>query len=416
MTDLAHDGPRTDDRGRLVPWWEGLSRGRRVLVATVVAIVVANAALAGARSLLGGDPGGPASSSFSTGGDGLEGYADLLRADGREVVRLRERVEPGAADTGATIVLADPGGLDPTEGQVLVDFATDGGRLVVAGPSTAPLVSAATGAPIAATTADPAPRLEVWLPGGPAGEARELAGDRGRRWRDLGALVPVAGADGDPAIVVGSAGEGTVVAVADAALLHNAVLADADNAALALALVGDRDGPVIFVESVHGFSASGLDAVPPGWKWAAAGLAVALLVGLWAAGDRFGPPEPQRRELRPPRRDHVEAVAAGLDRAGAGPAEATGPLAAAEWAALVDRLGLGADASPAVVADALERVGEDPAVVARLTGPAPDLGSALAVGTMAARRQRLARGGPVAGAVEDPATVPTDPSPGGPTP
>lgn len=414
MTVSTRDASPAVGRGRLVPWWEGLGRGQRVLVAALVAVVVANAALAGTRSLLGGEPGGPASSSFSTGADGLEAYADLLRADGRGVVRLRERVGPDDVDPGATIVVTDPGGLDPTEARALVDVVADGGRLVVAGPGAAPLVRATTGTPLEPVTADAADRLSVWVPGGPVGAARELAGDRGGRWRAAGPLVPVAGADDQPAIVAGAAGRGTVVALADAALLHNAVLADADNAALGLALVGARDRRIVFVESVHGHSAAGLDAVPPGWKWAGAGLVAALVVALWSAGTRFGPPEPQRRALRPPRRDHVEAVAAGLDRAGAGPADAAGPLAATEWADLVARLGLRADASPAVVAAALERVGEDPLVVDELTTPPADLDAALAVGRRAAHRRRTLH--PGTGARRHPDTVPTDPAPGGPTP
>lgn len=145
------------------------------------------------------------------------------------------------------------------------------------------------------------------------GAARELAGDRGGGLLATGPLVPVAGAGTRPTVLVGAVGEGRVVALADAGPLQNVSLGQADNAAFALAAAGDRDRPVVFVESVHGYGASGLDAVPAAWKWAAAGLVVALLAGLWAAGTRFGPAEPGARALRPPRRDHVEAVAAGLD-------------------------------------------------------------------------------------------------------
>jgi hypothetical protein len=280
----------------------------------VVAVVVLNAALAGVRSLLGSEPGGPVSSSFGTGTDGLEGYADLLAAEGRAVTRLRDPVTADALPAGATVVVADPDSLTPAEARALVGALQGGSRLVLAGQATTDLLAAVSGAPVRWERDEAVDRLAVWVPGEDTGVARELAGDRGGRWVEVGPLVPLAGSGDRPALVAGPVGDGRVVALTDAEPLHNANLADADNAAFALALAGAADSPVVFVESVHGFSASGLDAVPPAWKWTAAGLAQALIAAMWCAGARFGPPEPQRRELRPPRRDHVEAVAANLDR------------------------------------------------------------------------------------------------------
>ncbi|CAN5909924.1 hypothetical protein BH23ACT2_BH23ACT2_19490 [soil metagenome] len=313
-------------------WWNGLGRGPQVLVALVAAVVILNAALAGVRSVLGGDPGGPVSSSFGTGTDGLEGYADLLAADGRAVTRLREPVTADALGPGFTVVVADPDAVTPDEARALVGAARGGGRLVLAGQATTDLLGAVSRTPVRWERDDPVDRLAVWVPGDVTGVAEEVAGDRGGRWADVGPLVPLLGAGDRPALVAGPVGDGEVVALADAELLHNANLADGDNAAFALALAGS-DAPVVFVESVHGFSASGLDAVPPAWKWSAAGLALALLAALWCAGARFGPPEPQRRELRPPRRDHVEAVAADLDRVTPDPLDLAGALEVAAVAA-----------------------------------------------------------------------------------
>jgi hypothetical protein len=187
---------------------------------------------------------------------------------------------------------------------------------VLAGAVNEPILAAATGH--AVTHVDGAAgELRVWVPNPVTGSAEVLAGDRGGRWEDVGPLVPLAGGAGRAAVVAGPAGGGEVVALADASLLHNANLARADNAAFGLGLAGAGGRPVVFLESVHGFGGSGADAVPDSWKWALGGAAVALLVGVWSAAARFGPPEPQRRELRPPRRDHVDAVAAALDQAGA---------------------------------------------------------------------------------------------------
>ncbi len=303
-------------------WWNRLPRGQRVLVGVIALVVAVNVGLAGVRSLVGGEPGGPVSSSFSTGADGLEGYADLLRAEGHAVTRLRTPPGPRDLPSSATVVLADPKQLGQAEVDALGAFLRGGGRLVLAGAATEPIVAAAAGRPV--THVDVAARdLRVWVPSTATGSARDLAGDRGGRWRDVGPLVPVAGSDGHDgagagaAVVAGPAGPGEVVALADASLLHNTNLARADNAAFGLGLAGADGRPVVFLESVHGFGQEGADAVPDSWKRALAGAAIALLVGVWSAAARFGPPEPQRRELRPPRRDHVDAVAAALDQAGA---------------------------------------------------------------------------------------------------
>lgn len=294
-------------------WFGGLGRAQQAAVLVLGLLVAVNLALAGVRSLTGGDPGGPTSSSFSTGSDGLEGYADLLRADGRSVERLRGSVVEGDLSPGATAVVADPAQLEEAEARALATFVADGGRLVLAGEAATPLLGSLLGGPVERTEVEPQDRLTVWLPLADVGAARELAGDRGGRLDAVGPLLPVAGSGTRAAVLAGDVGRGRVVVLADAGPLQNVSLDQADNAAFALAAAGDPNRPVVFVESVHGFAASGLDAVPPAWKWTAAGLVVALALGLWAAGTRFGPAEPDRRAHRPPRRDHVEAVAAGLD-------------------------------------------------------------------------------------------------------
>src|SRR5690606_36672413 len=154
--------------------------------------------------------------------------------------------------------------------------------------------------------------------------AVEIAGDRGGRWSDPGSVLPMAGVSSKPTLLMDSVSEGTVVALADSDPLQNKNLAEAYIAALALALAGP-ERPVVFAESVHGYASTGLSAIPTHWKWAAAGLGIALLAGLWSAGTRFGPPEPGAWALRPPRRDHVDAVAAALEaterRAGTVPSD-----------------------------------------------------------------------------------------------
>lgn len=332
-------------------WWRRLGTGQRVAVVCVVVVLGLNVVLSAIGSILGGEPGGPASSSFSTGADGLEGYADLLERAGHPVTRLREPVRAADLPADATAVIADPEQLEPSEAKALARFVAGGGRLLVAGRDGAPVVQAVTGTPVEWVLRGDAARLRVWVPAPEVGDARVLVGDQGGRWRNVGPFVPVAGASDEPAVIVGAVGRGSVVAVADAAVLHNQNLARADNARFALAAAGDDRRPVVFVESVHG-GVTGWAAVPSSWRWTLLGIAVTGLVAVWAAGVRFGPPEPAARQLRPPRLDHVEALAADLDR---------------------------------------------------VTPPPADLAAALAEGAQAAARERHARG------QADPDTVPADP-------
>lgn len=298
-------------------WWHDRSRGQRVAIVVVGGVVAANALLSGLGAIVGAQPGGPVSSSLSTGEGGLEGWADLAADAGHPVRRARE---PGALSTsevldgGATVIIADPERFDDRD---LAALAGHDGRVVLLGGSSAPLASAAAGREVGWEGGDAADELRTWVPVASLGGAEVIAGDRGGRWRDVGELVPVVGDAQGPAVVASA--DGSVVALADAAPLANDALARADNAALALGLLGDPETPVVFVESVRATGPTGLAAAPTAWRWAGAGLALALAVGLWAAGARFGPPEPDARTLRPPRRDHVAALAADLDRAGGDP-------------------------------------------------------------------------------------------------
>lgn len=318
-----------------------MTKQRWVLV-VVGAVVLVNVIVSAVGSLVGGgNPGGPAASSFSTGSDGLEAYADLLAAEGHPVARLDEGASVQPVAPSATIVVADPGELSAAETQALVSHVVGGGRLVLAGESSEAVVRAVTGSAVRWRDGDAADELRIWIPTSETGAAQTLAGDGGGRWSDVGGLLPVAGAGSEPAIVTAAVGEGSVVALADALVLDNAHLDEADNAELGLALAGPADGPVAFLESVHGYADSGLEAVPTPWKWTAAGLVVAAAIGLWAAGTRFGPPERAQRRFPPVRLDHVEAVAADLARVTPPPADLDEALRQGAADAALERRRLG---------------------------------------------------------------------------
>ena len=146
--------------------------------------------------------------------------------------------------------------------------------------------------------------------------------------------------------------------LADSSPLQNRLLGEADNAALALALSGR--GPLTFVESVHGYGpARGLAALPARFGWALIGLALAALVFMVARGRRLGPPEPERRDLPPPRRAYVDALAATMAR-GRDREEAVAPVRAEARRRLARRAGLGPQADPDAWRAAARAAGLEP--------------------------------------------------------
>lgn len=237
------------------------------------------------------------------------------------------------------------------------------------------------GAP--APTGDAPRKLRVAAPAPETTGVREVLASGERAWTDAGGGLPLLAADGRTGAVALDVGRGRLILLADAGPLQNRALAEADNAALALGLAGARGSDVWFVESVHGYEeATGLAAIPGRWVLAVAGLTLAALLFGVAQGRRFGPPERIRRELDPPRRAYVEALAASLART-QDRGSAVEPVRAAARAALGRRSGLGADADDERWRRAAERLGLAEDEVAALTSDAaPDL---LATGRALAR-------------------------------
>lgn len=391
--DAPGSSASNDAAGGAGGWWRRLGRGQRVVVVVLAVVVGANVALAALGGIVGKAPGGPVSSSFGTGRGGLRGWSELLARRGHRVDRLRGDLAGRVLDGSETVVLADPdpGDLSAADGRSLVSFLRRGGRLVLAGPTTGAIAQGLTGEDVVLASTSVG-TVRVWVPAVETRGVTTLAGAE-VAWSDRSGLLPVAGSGGgDPVVLIGEVGPGHLVAVADASVFQNRLLDRADNAAFALAVVGPRSRPVVFVESVHGYGVTGLAAVPSSWKWALAGLGLALVVGLWSAGARFGGPEPDRRQLRPARRDHVEAVAADLDRVVRSDAEVVAPLVASTRAALSERVGAPADASPELLWARGRSAGLDEVDLAALLQPVTGPGQAQRVGAVAADRQRAAHG------------------------
>jgi len=337
-------------------WWRGLSPTARRILALVGVVVALNLALGMVRSIVGTTPGGPTSSSYATGDDGLAAYADLLHERGHAVVRLRTPLDEARLSPNETLVVADPDQLSSDEADAVAAFVRAGGRLVAAGPRTNPALRRLLGTDLDWSAAG----AESARPVVPVGEVAAVAEVRSRgngSWRHAAGGLPVL-ADGPRVLAaVATVDGGRVVALADASVLHNRYLDQADNAAFAVAAAGEPARPVRFAEAGHGYVDSvGLGALPSRWKWALFLGAVAGLAWMWSKGRRFGPPDELARELPPPRRAYVDAVGATLAKTGE-PAAAARPLQRAARRRVVARAGLPPNAPDGDVVAAAQRLG-----------------------------------------------------------
>jgi hypothetical protein len=228
-------------------------------------------------------------------------------------------------------------------------------------------------------------------PGATVASAHGLDGVRRVRtagegtWADAGAARPLVTAGGRTVVALARVGRGRIYLLADSSPLQNRLLANADNAAFGLALAGPPARPVDFLESYHGYGrSSGLAALPLAWKLLLGGLALAALVYMVARGRRFGPPQREGRDLPPPRREYVEALAAGIARAGRRD-EAVEPVRRAAREALLRRTALAPDSGERTVREAAGRFGLSEAETDSLFDPVRTDADVLAVGRVLAR-------------------------------
>ena len=359
--------------------WRSMRPGARVVVAVAAAILGLNLLTAGVTVISGGSgPGGPTSSSYATGRDGLAAYAELLARHDHPVQQLRVSLDRVDLHPGTTLVIADPTGMTEAEGGALAAFVTAGGRLLVAGSGAEPVLAGIPdGGPEwgggRVDSAGPlVPVAEV------AGVARVEASGAGS-WRRAGGTLPVLGGPDGVLATVASVGAGRVVALADASPLQNRLLARADNAAFGLAAVGEGR-PVAFAEAHHGYErGTGLGAVPLRWRWALAGGFLAAIVWMWSRGRRLGPPDDVELVAPPARRDYVEAMAGALAKTRQ-PEVAVAPLQDRARRRLAARTGLPADAGEAELRQAAAHLALPPADVDALFRPCRTDDDIVAVG------------------------------------
>ena len=370
--------------------WRALSPWTRRLVVLAWALLGVNAGLAGLEAVTGGgDPSGPDASSYATAPRGLAAFAQLLEDQGHPVRRLRAPLDELELDPEATLVVAGARDLRAAEAGAVARFVEAGGRLIVAGDAPGPALRALAGgadwSPTSASPARPlAPVPEV------SGVGTVAAAGTGS-WSDAGASLPVLAGDDAILATVSTQGRGRVVALADASVWDNRRLAEADNAAFGLAAAGEGGRPVDFAEAHHGYGqARGLAAVPWRWRWALGGGLVAVLVAMWSRGRRLGPPEDAERDLPPPRRAYVDALAASLVRTRR-PAESLAPLQAAARRRVAERAGLAPDAGDEEVRRAAAAIGLSAADVDALLRPVRSDDDVVAAGRALAGVERAGR-------------------------
>lgn len=370
----------------------------RVVVGLVAVVFVLNLAAIAAGSLNPGSPQGPPSSSYSTADAGVGAYADLLEDRGYDVRRQRGSLADAVLRPDETLVLLDPEDLPPEEVAALRRFVSDGGRLVAGAHAPGWLSGLLGDGPTwVDRAADGEDRPVVPVPE-LRGVDRVTAPGRGS-WEDPGRTLPALGTPSRTLLVVTTLERGRVALLADTSPLRNAWLDQADNAALGVALAGEPGERVVFAEGVHGFgSARGLAAIPVRWRWALALAGVAGLVWVASRARRLGPPDRRSRDLPPPRREFVDAMADALGRSD-GPGEAAEPVRDAVRERVAVRAGLGRGVGPDELRRAGRQAGLSSEEVDAVLGSSEDPESLLRAGRALARVESRRSMGDEEGAV-----------------
>jgi len=345
-----------------------MSRGWKIGIGLVVAVVVVNLALRYLGSVTGSTPGGPESSSYATASDGAAAYAELLGRTGHRVDQLRDAPHSARLRSEETAIVLDPLGVANRDADALRSFVSGGGRLVAGGGDLSWLGRIVKAAPAGYLTRG------VLVRSGRL--TLRTAGSEG--WRNRGSMHVVAEQDGAVVVASERVGSGVVFALADPSPLQNRLLDRRDNAAFGLQLAG-AGRRVAFLETYHGYGrSSGLRALPLAWILLLSGLALAGIVYLFARGRRLGPAETTERELPPPRRVYVDSLAGVLARTSRD--EAVAPVKRSAREALLRRAALSDDAGDDAVREAARRFGLGDAEANALLAPARTDDDVIAVG------------------------------------
>lgn len=292
---------------------------------------------------------GPTGSSFATTATGTAALHDTLARVGREPVRLQEPLSAGLLGSVDSYVVFDVefGQFDESELNALRGFVENGGHAMISGIPPRPVLEAfAVELEWSGTSVGEVPVLR------PLPHADTVRASRFGSFDPSHSGEPVVGSSDRHLAVAFERGAGTIIFVADSSVGHNATIDRADNVDFFGDLIDGRPG---FDEFRHGYrntSSGGLLAAAPGnWPGALVLGGIVLMLALVSYGRRFGPVEPERRELVPDRSTYIDAVARSLRRAGG--TIPVGPLRSA----VTRRLRLTPDATSDEIAEAARSVG-----------------------------------------------------------
>jgi hypothetical protein len=291
--------------------------GRRWLAALALTALIAASTLLAAAALVPVDPsiGRSAGSTWSSAPAGWSGLYELLTAAGRDVRRFEGELRD--LSPAPVVVAAHP---DPPltleDQERLLALAERGATVVLA--TSAPLaLLEARGVRLA-----PAIQAGPSLPALPSPLTRvegTLAGRGGAAAQPVSGLAPLFFNEAGVRVGALAAGDGQILLLADTGLLDNSALRASANRALALALFAEGEGPVVFLEGLHGHSRRRGLAVwlwRQGWGGWILGAAALVGLALWRRAARLRPPPPSPRPA--PAGLTGLAIAAGRTRLAAG--------------------------------------------------------------------------------------------------
>lgn len=331
-------------------------RNIEALIATVVAVAMVGWALAEfGRQQTGTGPNG---SGFVTDVNGTAALVELLDDLGHETVLATAPLL--ALDDGGTLFVLEAGDDEYLDDEIdeIERWVEAGGRLVVSGRPHPALTRSILPEDLRLGFRGTSPTPVV-------SPVRGIDGDiETDGIRSVLTDEPFTTLAGDPPVaVLFERGDGEIVYVADGSMFHNRRIEV--NAPWVVSMTAE--GPVRFDELRHGFAAapaaenptSLLASLPERIRSTVLLLLPVLGVALVVYGRRFGPPEERERQLAPPRRDLVDAMA-GLMTRMPEVADAAAPVLTRLRSAVASRSGLPPGSPDETLLFTAERIGVDP--------------------------------------------------------
>jgi hypothetical protein len=339
----------------------------RVVVSVVAGVIVIGALVQLTSAVTeGSTPTGPSSSSYSPASNGLEAYDELLSRSGRHVVQLTVPLTKSQIGRGSTLLIASPQYWTSGDVAVVQNVLSSAGRVVLMGQPPAGLLAALL-AGSHPTWSSAQVETAASTGGGPLvyGVTQVESSGPGA-WSSTGSANPVLVSDAGFLALFAQVDGGNLVLVATPAPVSNELIGQADNAAFALDIAGSSGTTVVFDEYDHGYGhpGGGYGGLPNFWKAALILGLIAVLVWMWSASRRIGPPEDPERLLPPPRIRYVDAIATMLSTVPPSRlVTTTAPVRAHAREELCRISGVSRDASDEVLSSAAHNAGVDPSLV-----------------------------------------------------